>query len=63
MTSIGKALLTNDKLSSLILRGNKIEMSGLTDFFKACSENKQMKLKILDLSSNKLSDECGPKLA
>ena len=63
MSSISKALLTNDKLSTLILRGNKIDSEGLKEFFTACTDNKNIQLKIVDLSSNKLNDETGVRIA
>lgn len=63
MTSIGKALLTNEVLTSLNLRANKVDQDGIKDFCIACTDNKNLKLRIFDLSSNKLNDESGVKLA
>jgi hypothetical protein len=59
MKAIGRGLWFNDKLSTLVLRGNKIEHHGLHDFIDACTENKNLSLKILDLSSNLINDEGG----
>lgn len=63
MSAIGKGLSFNEKLNTLILKGNKIESEGLTEFIVACQQNKNLKLKILDLSSNKIGDEGGILLA
>ena len=55
MNAIGRGLLCNDKLETLILRGNQIEDNGLNDIMEAFKTNKNLKLKSLDLSSNRLT--------
>ncbi len=55
MNAIGRGLLCNDKLETLVLRSNQIEDEGLTDIMEALQSNKNLKLKSLDLSSNRLT--------
>ena len=63
MNAIGKGLQMNDHLESLSLKHNMISDEGMVEAIKAFSENKHIKIKALDLSSNKLSDACGVQLA
>ena len=50
MSSIGRGLLYNYHLENLILKGNNIDMEGLSDMCEAFKDNKKLKLKVLDLS-------------
>jgi len=70
--SIGKGLYRNETLETLNVRGNSITLGGLDSFFTAVLQNSKLKLKHLDLGSNKLNvislqlsskDEAGQLLA
>ena len=45
------------------MKHNMISDDGMVEAIKAFQENKQLKIKMLDLSSNKISDTCGVQLA
>lgn len=55
MKAIGKGLMCNDKLETLQLRGNGLEEESILELVDALESNKDLKLKILDLSSNRLN--------
>lgn len=59
MNSIGKGLQSNEKLNTLILRSNHIYDEGLQELAIAMGENKNLKLRCLDFSSNKINEEGG----
>ena len=63
MAAIGRGLQMNDQMETLSLKHNMIGDEGMVEAIKAFQENKLLKVKTLDLSSNKLSDACGVQLA
>jgi Ran GTPase-activating protein (RanGAP) involved in mRNA processing and transport len=63
MSAIGKGLQMNDSIEVLSLKHNMIGDEGMGEVIKAFQENKHIKLRTLDLSSNKLTDQSGVDLA
>ena len=63
MAAIGRGLQMNDQLETLSVKHNMIGDDGMVEAIKAFQENKQLKIKTLDLSSNKISGACGVQLA
>lgn len=61
--AIGRGLASNERLEELWLRNNNIGESGLGELIEAFQQNKLIKLKLLDLSSNQLNEAAGVKLA
>jgi Ran GTPase-activating protein (RanGAP) involved in mRNA processing and transport len=61
--AIGEGLQKNNKLQTLNLRGNQINLSYLTEFITACVENKRLVLQSIDLSVNNICDNAGVRLA
>lgn len=59
MMAIGEGLQQNTVLQSLNVKGNHISKDGLSEFYQACKLNKEMSLKILDISSNEIDDAGG----
>jgi len=55
MKAIGKGLMCNDKLDTLLLRGNNLEEESILELVDALESNRDLKLKVLDLSSNRLN--------
>lgn len=55
MISIGKGLMANEKIQTLSLKGNHIEHRGIEDLIDAFNMNPNLRLKNLDLSSNRLN--------
>jgi len=63
MLALGQGLHQNTRLQSLMLRGNKIQASGLCSFVSACYENPKLVIRNLDFGSNQLCDKTGYELA
>ncbi|CDW88755.1 leucine rich repeat family protein [Stylonychia lemnae] len=63
MKAIGRGLMCNEKLDTLLLKGNHLEEESILDLIDALESNKDLRLKILDLSSNRLNDKSGLQLA
>ena len=62
-TAIGKGLQSNERLEVLSLKHNNIRADGMYEIVDALKDNHYLKIRILDLSSNKLNDAIGTKLA
>lgn len=56
MNAIGKGLQNNNNLEVLSLKHNHITEAGMAELINALSDNRYIKLKQIDLSSNKISD-------
>lgn len=55
MMAIGKGMMVNDKVDTLLLKGNHIDGESLEDLMEAFEKNKNLKVRILDLSSNRIN--------
>jgi len=63
MNAIGQGMKLNKGLTHLSMRGNLIESDGLKELVKSFRLNKLLKLKSIDLSSNRIDDVAGVQLA